>query len=65
MVLRPAYRLLELFPRTRDFAQRLGLVTLEEMTKAVVWGVEHPPTGARLLDVMEIRRLGRSGSENG
>ncbi len=65
MVLRPAYRLLELFPRTRDFAQRLGLVTLEEMTKAVVWAVEHPPTGARLLDVMEIRRLGRSGSENG
>ncbi len=64
-VLRPVYRLLELFPRTRDSAQRLGLVTLEEITKALVWAVEHPSTGTRLLDVMEIRRLGRSGCENG
>jgi hypothetical protein len=33
-------------------------VTLEEMTRALVWAVENPPAGGtRVLDVPAIRRL--------
>ena len=59
-VLRPFYSLLEAIPATRDGARRLGLVTLEEMTSALVWAVEHPVAGAQTLDVVQIREKARS-----
>jgi uncharacterized protein YbjT (DUF2867 family) len=53
--LRPLYALLEAIPATRAGALRLGLVTLHEMTAALLWAVEHPPTEIRILDVSTIR----------
>jgi uncharacterized protein YbjT (DUF2867 family) len=52
----PAYWLLERVPSTRDGARRLGLVTLEQMLRALVGAVEDPCTGVRVLGVPEIRR---------
>jgi uncharacterized protein YbjT (DUF2867 family) len=49
------YKLAELLPQTRDGAQRLGLVTLEQMTGALVAAVENPAQGARVIDVPAIR----------
>lgn len=57
--LRPLYWAAERFPPTRAGARRLGLVTLAEMLAALVWAVEHPPRGERVLAVPEIRRLAR------
>ena len=53
--LKPMYWLFERIPATRETAQRLGLVTLEEMVAALVRSVESPADGIRVLDVPSIR----------
>jgi len=53
----PFYALAERLPGMRDGARRLGLVTLAQMTRALVAAVETPPpAGAcRIVDVPAIR----------
>ncbi len=59
IVLLPMYGFASLLPFTRDGARRLGLVTLAQMIRALVWAVEHPPaSGAVVLDVSAIRQKG-------
>jgi len=53
----PLYNLGEWIPSTRDAAKRLGLVTLAQMTAALVWAVENPAGGVRIIDVPMIRRI--------
>src|SRR5215831_7095435 len=55
-VLKPFYWILELLPSTRQGARRLGLVTLSQMVRALVFAVEHPAEGVRVRGVPEIRR---------
>jgi uncharacterized protein YbjT (DUF2867 family) len=55
----PAYWIMERIPATRERAQRLGLVTLDQMIAALVDAVECPPSRARLLDVPGIRNATR------
>jgi len=52
----PAYWLLERLPSTREGARRLGLITLEQMLKALAGAVGDPCTGVRVLGVPEMRR---------
>jgi uncharacterized protein YbjT (DUF2867 family) len=54
----PFYRLAELIPATRASAERLGLVTIEQMVTAIVSAVENPPARGRqrIVDVPAIRR---------
>jgi uncharacterized protein YbjT (DUF2867 family) len=54
-LLLPMYKLAELLPLTRDGALRLGLVTLEQMTTALTFAVEHPAQERRVVTVPEIR----------
>ncbi len=54
-LLKPMYAVAEVLPQTRDGARRLGLVTLEQMTTALLSVVENPATGTRVLGVPEIR----------
>jgi len=54
-LLLPMYKLAELLPATREGAQRLGLVTLEQMTAALTVAVENPASGRRVVAVPEIR----------
>ncbi len=42
IVLQPFYALARMFPATRDGANRLALVTLEQMTRTLAFAVEHP-----------------------
>lgn len=56
IVLVPLYALLSRLPATRDNALRLGLVTREQMVRAMVACVEQGPSGLRVLDVPAIRR---------
>ena len=62
----PFYRLMEWLPFTRSGAQRLGLVTLEQMVLALVEAVESPALGVRIVEVLEIRtahlNLGREAT---
>ena len=57
-VLLPFYWICERLPATRESARRLGLVTISQMLDALVWAVENPPDGVRILDVPKIRELG-------
>jgi uncharacterized protein YbjT (DUF2867 family) len=52
----PLYKLMEQFPSTREGAQRLGLLTLDQMIAALAYAVENPATSARILNVPDIRR---------
>jgi uncharacterized protein YbjT (DUF2867 family) len=56
-VLLPFYWVAELVPATRESALRLGLITISQMLNALVWAVENPPDGVRILDVPGIREL--------
>ncbi|MCA1617805.1 MAG: NAD(P)H-binding protein [Acidobacteria bacterium] len=55
LVLRPFYYVCERLPRTRETALRLGFVTHEEMTAALVRAVEDPAGNFRVLAVPDIR----------
>ena len=57
-LLLPVYKLMELFPQTRPGATRLGLVTLEQMTQALLCAVENPSSNVRIVEVPEIRSPG-------
>ncbi len=59
LALQPAYWFMERWPSTRESARRLGLVTVDHMLCAMLWAIEQPPTTTRILEVPDIRRLGR------
>jgi uncharacterized protein YbjT (DUF2867 family) len=61
----PVYWVMEFLPATRNGARRLGLVTLEQMTCALVHAVENPPRRVRIVEVPEIRTPGGFSKENG
>jgi uncharacterized protein YbjT (DUF2867 family) len=62
LLLWPIYALASCIPGSRDTARRLGLVTLPQMTQALVALVEAPGASgdARVVEVPEIRRLASS-----
>lgn len=64
-LLLPIYRLMELFPATRDGALRLGLVTREQMVAALVGAVENPVSEVRIVEVPEIRAGLNSATRSG
>lgn len=60
LLIKPFYKLAELFPATRATAERLSLITIEEMVQALVRAVEHPPMPGRrrVVEVPDIRAAG-------
>jgi hypothetical protein len=54
----PLYKIAEMIPATRATAERLGLVTIEQMINAIVYSLENPPAAGqqRIVDVAGIRR---------
>lgn len=55
----PFYLLMQAIPSTRESAFRLGLVRHHEMVGALRCAVKDPAAGVKVVDVREIRRLGR------
>jgi len=51
----PFYWLFRQIPVTRTAAERLGMVTLRQMTQALARAVESPAQGVRVFDVPAIR----------
>jgi len=58
LLLLPVYWVMGAIPGTRDSARRLGLVTLPQMVATLVWAVENPAAGVRVIEVPQIRRRG-------
>lgn len=56
LLLVPMYAMARLIPATRDGAERLGLVTIDQMTEALAWAVENPSPGIRPLEPPQIRQ---------
>ena len=58
LLIKPFYGLMEMLPATRPTAERLGLITIEQMITALVSAVENPPVRGqrRMVDVPAIRR---------
>jgi nucleoside-diphosphate-sugar epimerase len=55
VILNPFYKVFEWLPFTRSSAQRLGLVTLQQMVLGLTNAVESPARGIRIIEVPEIR----------
>jgi uncharacterized protein YbjT (DUF2867 family) len=55
-VLIPFYALARLIPATRTGAERLALVTLNQMVRTLTWAVENPAHGIRVLEPKDIQR---------
>ncbi len=51
----PLYTIARLLPATREGAIRLALVTRDQMVRSLVWAVENPAEGVRVLEPPEIR----------
>ena len=54
----PLYWLMYVLPGTRDLAQRIGLVTVDEMIGAIANAIETPCFGVRTFRVIDIRDAG-------
>lgn len=52
----PMYALARLYPPTRAGAERLALVTLEQMVRTLVWAAENPPNDIRVMEPRDIKR---------
>lgn len=55
LLLTPLYRLLRTLPSTRASADRLGLLTLEHMVRALCAAIATPAHGVRVWDVPTIK----------
>ncbi|HTS88154.1 MAG TPA: NAD(P)H-binding protein [Gemmatimonadales bacterium] len=58
IILSPIYWVASAVPATRDGARRVGLVTIGQMLRALVFAIEQPADGVRVLEVPEIRLAG-------
>jgi uncharacterized protein YbjT (DUF2867 family) len=59
VILKPFYALARMFPSTREGANRLDLVTLEQMTQTVAWAVENPAQRVQVFEPPQIKQGGR------
>lgn len=57
IILKPIYKIAELIPATREQAINLGLVTLQQMLKTILFAVENPPEGIKIYKTEEIRKM--------
>ena len=59
VALLPFYAVGEILPWTRSTSRRIGLVTVQQMVRALVRAVESPPPAGtqRVVEVPEIRRV--------
>jgi len=51
----PLYWIMEKLPATKNTAQRLGLVTINQMIRALVYSTENQNKGVEVIDVPTIR----------
>jgi uncharacterized protein YbjT (DUF2867 family) len=62
VMLKPFYAVARMIPSTREGANRLDLVTLQQMTQTLAWAVENP---AQRLQVFEPPQIKQGGQVSG
>lgn len=65
LVLLPFYKLFSALPATAETSARLGLLSLPQMRSALMYAVENPAAGIRILDVPAIRVIAASNRPSG
>lgn len=55
--LRPLYWIAEKIPATAEGARRLGLITIGQITRSLLFAVENPASGVTIFDVPRMRSL--------
>ncbi len=56
LLFKPLYWILESQAATRNDAQRLGFISIDQFVHTLVLAVENPPPGVEVLEVPEMRR---------
>lgn len=56
-VLIPFYKIMELIPQTRRSARRLGLVNIKNMINSILYAVENPARGIRVITTEKIKEF--------
>ena len=59
LLLVPMYTIARAIPATRSGALRLGLVTRDQMVQTLLWAIENPAEGVRVLEPSDIREGGK------
>lgn len=59
VILKPFYAMARMFPSTREGANRLALVTLEQMTQTLAWAVENPAQRLQVFEPPQIKQGGQ------
>lgn len=57
LIFQPGYKLMEHFSFTKDFANRLGLVKLDQITECIYYAVNNPPDKIKIYNVQDIRKF--------
>jgi nucleoside-diphosphate-sugar epimerase len=60
LLLVPLFKLLSFSKSGREKAERLGLIWIGQIVNALVWAIENPPDGVRILEVKDIRKFSKS-----
>jgi len=53
----PVFKLLEIIPFTKEKAKRLSLITLNQMLDALIYAIENPNEGIRIIEIEDIKSL--------
>ena len=53
----PVFKILEVIPSTSQKAKALRLVYLQQMLKALMFAIENPVDGVRIIEIEEIRKF--------
>lgn len=59
LLLAPIFKLLSFSKTGKEKARRLGLVWIGQMVNTLVWAVENPAEGIRILEVKEIKKFSK------
>lgn len=57
LFLQPLFKILEIIPSTSQKAKALRLVYLQQMLKALMFAIENPVEGIRIIEIGEIRKF--------
>ena len=57
LLLTPLFKILALTKSGKEKGERLGLVWIDQMVKALAWAAENPAKGIRVLEVKDIREF--------
>jgi len=56
LLLLPVFKLLEIIPSTKTKAKKLALININQMLNALIFAIEHPNEGIRIIEIEEMKK---------